>query len=208
VGLPLAAAFAGAGLDVTGFDISRERIAELKAGRDRTGEVSPQDFRRQNLRLSDNPADLRDHDIHIVTVPTPVDAANRPDLGPLDAACRTVGRALKASAPHNPAPIVVFESTVYPGVTEDICRPLLGRGSGHVAGRISLLVIHRADQSGQPCPSPGQHRQGGGGPTAKVKRLRELYRRSPGRRVRGGISAPRRRRVSGAARHRIAFIGK
>src|SRR5512134_4160996 len=96
VGLPLAAAFAGAGLDVRGFDISGERIAELKAGRDRTGEVPPQDFRRQNLRLSGDPADLVDRDIHIVTVPTPVDAANPPDLEPLDAACRTVGQALKA----------------------------------------------------------------------------------------------------------------
>ena len=89
VGLPLAAAFAAEGLDVSGFDISKERIAELKAGRDRTGEVSPQDFRRENLRLSDDPADLIGRDIHIVTVPTPVDAANRPDLGPLD----EIGRA-------------------------------------------------------------------------------------------------------------------
>jgi UDP-N-acetyl-D-glucosamine/UDP-N-acetyl-D-galactosamine dehydrogenase len=139
VGLPLAAAFAAEGLDVAGFDISRERIAELRAGRDRTGEVAPQDFRRPNLRVSDDPADLIDRDIHIVTVPTPVDAANRPDLGPLDAACRTVGQALKASRPNSTAPIVVFESTVYPGVTEDNCRPLIERESDWHCGRDFFL---------------------------------------------------------------------
>jgi UDP-N-acetyl-D-galactosamine dehydrogenase len=139
VGLPLAAAFAAEGFDVAGFDISRERIADLKAGRDRTGEVEPQDFRRQNLRLSSDPADLIDRGIHIVTVPTPVDAANRPDLGPLDAACRTVGQALKASRRHNPAPIVVFESTVYPGVTEDNCRPLIEQESGWRCGQDFFL---------------------------------------------------------------------
>jgi len=139
VGLPLASAFAAEGLDVTGFDIARDRIAELQAGRDRTGEVDQQDFRRGNLRLSHDPADLIDREIHIVTVPTPVDAANRPNLGALHAACRTVGRALKLSRPLKPAPIVVFESTVYPGVTEDICRPLIETESGKSAGRDFFL---------------------------------------------------------------------
>ncbi|MFM9843445.1 MAG: nucleotide sugar dehydrogenase [Dongiaceae bacterium] len=179
VGLPLAAAFAGAGLDVTGFDISRERVAELKAGRDRTGEVPPQDFRRQNLRLSDRPADLVDRDVHIVTVPTPVDAANRPDLGPLDAACRTVGQALKASAPHNPAPIVVFESTVYPGVTEDICRPLLERESGRRAGE-NFFLGYSPERIN---PGDRAHRLDSivkvvAGQTAETaERLRDLYAR-------------------------------
>jgi UDP-N-acetyl-D-galactosamine dehydrogenase len=139
VGLPLAAAFAAAGLDVVGFDIDPRRIAELNSGRDRTGEAAAQDFRRANLRLTDDPAALAGRDVHIVTVPTPVDAANRPDLGPLQGACRSVGQALKAGAPRNPAPIVVFESTVYPGVTEDICRPLIETESGKSAGRDFFL---------------------------------------------------------------------
>jgi UDP-N-acetyl-D-galactosamine dehydrogenase len=139
VGLPLASAFAAEGLDVTGFDIDGGRIAELRAGRDRTGEVGPQDFRRDNLRFTHDDADLIDREIHIVTVPTPVDAANRPNLGPLHAACRTVGRALKSSRTLNPAPIVVFESTVYPGVTEDVCRPLIETESGKRAGREFFL---------------------------------------------------------------------
>jgi UDP-N-acetyl-D-galactosamine dehydrogenase len=131
------------------------------------------------LRLSDDPTDLLDRDIHIVTVPTPVDAANRPDLGPLDAACRTVGQVLKASAPHNPAPIVVFESTVYPGVTEDICRPLIERESGRRAGEDFFLGYSPERIN----PGDRSHRLDSivkvvAGQTAETaERLRDLYAR-------------------------------
>jgi UDP-N-acetyl-D-glucosamine/UDP-N-acetyl-D-galactosamine dehydrogenase len=198
VGLPLAAAFAAEGLDVTGFDISRERIAELKAGRDRTGEVEPQDFRRQNLQLTTDAADLTDRDVHIVTVPTPVDAANRPDLGPLDAACRTVGQALRASRPHNPAPIVVFESTVYPGVTEDICRPLIERESGRRCGQDFFLGYSPERIN----PGDRTHRLDSivkvvAGQTAETaERLRDLY----GRVAKAGVFVARNIRTAEAAK--------
>jgi UDP-N-acetyl-D-glucosamine/UDP-N-acetyl-D-galactosamine dehydrogenase len=198
VGLPLAAAFAAEGLDVTGFDISRERIAELKAGRDRTGEVEPQDFRRQNLRLSADAADLADRDIHIVTVPTPVDAANRPDLGPLDAACRTVGQALRASHQHNPAPIVVFESTVYPGVTEDVCRPVIERESGRRCGQDFFLGYSPERIN----PGDRTHRLDSivkvvAGQTAETaERLRDLY----GRVAKAGVFVARDIRTAEAAK--------
>jgi len=118
VGLPLALAL-GRRFQVTGFDIDRERLSELKAGSDRTGEVdlSKADFK--NLQLSDDTADIKDSDIFIITVPTPVDKENQPDLTALIDACHLVGRGLKKNS------IVVFESTVFPGVTEDICGPAL-----------------------------------------------------------------------------------
>jgi UDP-N-acetyl-D-galactosamine dehydrogenase len=124
VGLPVAAAFARAGYRVIAFDISQERIAELKTGRDRTGEVAPADLRNPLLRLTRDAADLRATDIFIVTVPTPIDDAKRPDLGALRAASRTVGGALSRGN------IVIFESTVYPGATETECVPLLEEVSG------------------------------------------------------------------------------
>ena len=119
VGLPVAVAFAASGMSVTGFDIDTGRIAELLNGFDRTGEVSTFNLRSSGLRLSSAPADLRAADFHIVTVPTPVDASKRPDLEPLRRASVTVGAALKRGD------IVVYESTVYPGVTEEICIPTL-----------------------------------------------------------------------------------
>ena len=129
VGLPVAAAFARAGVPVIAFDISCERIAELRAGHDRTREVAPQDLRSARFHFTTEPEDLRNADFFIVTVPTPIDKAHRPDLAALLAASSTVGGALK------PGDIVVYESTVYPGATEEDCAPVLEAASGLVCGR-------------------------------------------------------------------------
>jgi UDP-N-acetyl-D-galactosamine dehydrogenase len=128
VGLPLAVALARH-MPVTGFDISKPRIAELKAGRDRTGEVDTDTLAASTLVCSDDPDSLAGHDLYIVTVPTPVNQANEPDLGALLSACATLGPRLPAGA------VVCFESTVYPGVTEEICGPALERASRKTAGR-------------------------------------------------------------------------
>ncbi|HEX2890172.1 nucleotide sugar dehydrogenase [Vineibacter terrae] len=124
VGLPVAAAFARIGSPTIGFDISSARVQELKAGHDRTHEVDAADLQRPGLLFTADAADLRNADFHIVTVPTPTDSSNRPDLTPLHAASQTVGRHLKKGD------IVVYESTVYPGVTETECVPILERESG------------------------------------------------------------------------------
>jgi UDP-N-acetyl-D-glucosamine/UDP-N-acetyl-D-galactosamine dehydrogenase len=124
VGLPLAAEF-GKHRPVIGFDISAERIADLAAGHDVTCEVSSGELAQaRHLSLTTNPADLAAASIFIVTVPTPIDAHKRPDLTPLLKATETVGRALKRGD------IVIYESTVYPGSTEEDCVPLLERVSG------------------------------------------------------------------------------
>jgi UDP-N-acetyl-D-glucosamine/UDP-N-acetyl-D-galactosamine dehydrogenase len=129
VGLPVAVAFARRGTPVIGFDISPARISELTAGSDRTREVEPHDLKHHALSLTSDPAKLAAADFFIVTVPTPIDRARRPDLGALLAASRTVGQVLK------PGDIVVYESTVYPGATEEDCVPILELTSGLVAGR-------------------------------------------------------------------------
>ena len=136
VGLPLAVALArrGAGA-VTGFDIDPARVRELRQGRDRTGEVDPADLHPMpRLSFTGDPAALRGQGVYIVTVPTPVDAANKPDLDPLLAACDLLGRALAGRPPADGAPVIVLESTVYPGVTEQICGPAIARVSGLAAG--------------------------------------------------------------------------
>ncbi len=137
VGLPLAVALARSGAGaVTGFDIDPARIAELRQGRDRTGEVDPAELRGAGrLALSEETAALRGQGVYVVTVPTPVDAAQKPDLGPLLSACGLVGGALAGRPAEDGAPIIVFESTVYPGVTEEICGPEIERVSGLAAGR-------------------------------------------------------------------------
>lgn len=127
VGLPVAVAFAKAGFDTLGFDIDPTRVSEIAAGRDRTGEVPEDDL--PSLQASADPAGLRGRDFFIVTVPTPITAARTPDLGALESASRLVGAAL------SPGAIVVFESTVYPGATEEVCAPILESASGLVAGR-------------------------------------------------------------------------
>ena len=129
VGLPVAVAFAEAGSRVIGFDIDRGRIAELRDGHDRTREVEEPRLKAQGLQFSADTADLKDADFFIVTVPTPIDAARRPDLGAVIKASHTVGAALKKGD------IVVYESTVYPGATEEDCVPVLEKVSGLSCGK-------------------------------------------------------------------------
>ena len=124
VGLPVATAFGRAGFQVVGFDIDARRVAELSQGEDRTREVEPELLRAPGLRFSSRPEDLGTADFHIVTVPTPIDASKTPDLEPLKRASATIGGVLKRGD------IVVYESTVYPGVTEDVCIPVLEKTSG------------------------------------------------------------------------------
>jgi UDP-N-acetyl-D-galactosamine dehydrogenase len=128
VGLPVALAFARAFEDTVGFDIDAGRIAELGAGVDRSGETEAADLQATALRFTTDPADLTDRTFFVVAVPTPVDDTNRPDFSILVSASRTVGRALR------PGAVVVYESTVYPGATEEICGPVLARESGLTAG--------------------------------------------------------------------------
>lgn len=123
VGLPVAVAF-GKHVHTIGFDINATRIAELKAGHDRTGEVDNAELAATHITYTDQIDVLREADFHIVAVPTPVDDAHQPDLTPVEKASETVARALKKGD------IVVYESTVYPGVTEDICVPILEKLSG------------------------------------------------------------------------------
>jgi UDP-N-acetyl-D-galactosamine dehydrogenase len=132
VGLPLAVALARR-YDLVGFDVSGRRVAALRDGIDATREIEPAELKACRARFTDDPAALADADLFIVTVPTPVDAANSPDLSAVRAACATVGRALRKGA------TVVLESTVYPGVTEDVCGPALEQASGLRAGRDFFL---------------------------------------------------------------------
>jgi UDP-N-acetyl-D-galactosamine dehydrogenase len=128
VGLPVAVAFARAGVPVTGFDIDRKRIAELCKFHDRTHEVGAADLGHASLSFTHDVKALTSSDFFIVTVPTPIDEARQPDLGAMFAASRTVGSVLKKDD------IVVYESTVYPGAVEDDCVPLLEKASGLKAG--------------------------------------------------------------------------
>jgi UDP-N-acetyl-D-galactosamine dehydrogenase len=128
VGLPVAVAFAERFDATVGFDIDAGRIDELHAGVDRTREVDPQRLAASGLTLTTDPADLTAVDFYIVTVPTPIDDQRHPDLGAVEAASRTVGGALRRGD------IVVYESTVYPGVTLDICGPIIEETSGLVCG--------------------------------------------------------------------------
>src|SRR3989338_4104639 len=125
VGLPLAAAFAEQ-YNVVGFDINKSRIQELKNGYDRTLELDEAQIKAVSSRLqyTSEIADLRSSNIYIVTVPTPIDQSNRPDLTPLIKSSQTVGSVLKEGD------IVIYESTVYPGVTEEVCVPELEKASG------------------------------------------------------------------------------
>jgi UDP-N-acetyl-D-galactosamine dehydrogenase len=124
VGLPVALAFARRFSDTVGFDIHIEKVAELRRGLDRNREQPPEVLRETTLVMTTDPGDLDDRTLFVVAVPTPVDGNNVPDLGPIERASETVGRALSKGC------VVVYESTVYPGVTEDICGPILERASG------------------------------------------------------------------------------
>jgi UDP-N-acetyl-D-galactosamine dehydrogenase len=128
VGLPVAVAF-GRTARVVGFDVNAQRVRELRAGHDRTGEVAAADLAASDILYTDRIEDLATADFHIVAVPTPVDDAHQPDFTPLVKASESVGRALKKGD------IVVFESTVYPGATEEICAPVLERHSQLACGR-------------------------------------------------------------------------
>ena len=124
VGLPVAVAFARAGVDVYGFDVNALRVEELKNGIDRTGEIESELLKSSKLNVTSSINDIKGSDIFIVCVPTPIDENRQPDLTPVAKASETVGKALKKGS------IIVYESTVYPGVTEEICGPILERISG------------------------------------------------------------------------------
>jgi UDP-N-acetyl-D-galactosamine dehydrogenase len=128
VGLPLAVALSRH-FPVTGFDTDQGRVSELNSGHDRTGEISTDRLGASTLKVIGDEAALDNNEVFIVTVPTPVDSENQPDLSAVEAASQCVGRHLK------PGAVVVFESTVYPGVTEDICGPIIEQVSGLTCGK-------------------------------------------------------------------------
>ena len=130
VGLPLAVALSRK-FDVIGFDLDPERIAELKHGQDRTREVDEAELRATSLTVTDQTNDCRGADVYIVTVPTPVDSSNRPDLSAVLAATGMIAGLIDP----NRRPTIIYESTVYPGVTEDICGPEIERTAGLQRGR-------------------------------------------------------------------------
>ncbi len=129
VGLPVAVAFARAGVRVIGFDINQKRVEELKNGTDRTCEIEDDVLKASGLSVTCSIDDIKGSDVFIVCVPTPIDNNRQPDLTPVIKASETVAKALKKGA------VVVYESTVYPGVTEDICGPVLEKISGLKQGQ-------------------------------------------------------------------------
>ena len=147
VGLPVAVAFARSGT-VIGYDINSERVRELQCGLDRTLEVEPADLQQRAIRFTADAADIAAADFFIVTVPTPIDVARRPDLGAVLRASDTVGKALHKGA------IVVYESTVYPGATEEECIPVLEKASGLKAG-LDFAVGYSPERIN---PGDAQHR--------------------------------------------------
>lgn len=128
VGLPVAVALSRKFADVLGFDISEPRVAALRSGTDWTGEISDAEMQSSSLTVSNDISALAGKSMFIVTVPTPIDDEKRPDLEPIRSSCRLIAPHLEKGA------IVVFESTVYPGVTEDVCGPLLQELSGLECG--------------------------------------------------------------------------
>ena len=128
VGLPVALAFARKFKDVLGFDIDERRVAALAEGHDWTGECEREALEQSSIRFTADPANLAQATFYVVAVPTPIDINRQPDLRAVQGASRTVGTALSKGD------VVVFESTVYPGVTEEICGPILAEVSGLIAG--------------------------------------------------------------------------
>ncbi len=128
VGQPLAYAFAKHGFPVSGFDIFEKRIEELKSGFDRTNELSKEELASVSITYSSDPSVIGNAKVVIIALPTPVDDNNKPDLKILEAGTHTVGKQLKKGM------VVVYESTVYPGVTEEICGPILEQESGLKSG--------------------------------------------------------------------------
>jgi UDP-N-acetyl-D-galactosamine dehydrogenase len=123
VGLPLLVEF-GKKFPCIGFDINEKRIQELEAGIDQTNEMTTEELSTVKLKYTSNVADLKEANVYIVTVPTPIDAQKRPNLRPLEASSATVGSVLSKGD------VVVYESTVYPGATEEVCVPILEKASG------------------------------------------------------------------------------
>ncbi|GAA3786472.1 nucleotide sugar dehydrogenase [Qipengyuania pelagi] len=133
VGLPVAVALAEKYRDVLGYDVSERRVESLRAKHDWTGEIENERLASSSLQVTADPTELAGCTFFIVTVPTPIDDANEPDLTPVEQACRSIAPYLSAGA------TVVFESTVYPGVTDSVCAPLLEEHSGLVRGRDFFL---------------------------------------------------------------------
>ncbi len=129
VGLPVALAFARKFPGTVGFDVHREKVEELRRGHDRNREQSPELLKSSTLQVTSDPADMKGCTFFVVAVPTPVDGNNVPDLSPVERASETVGKVLSEGA------VVVYESTVYPGVTEDVCAPILEASSGLKRGQ-------------------------------------------------------------------------
>jgi len=127
VGMPLAVAFAKK-IDVIGFDLSEKKIELYQAGIDPTNEVGDEEIKQTTVRFTNSAADLQQAKFHIVAVPTPINSDKTPNLAPVESASRTIGRNLVKGS------VVVYESTVYPGVTEDVCIPILEEESGLVCG--------------------------------------------------------------------------
>ena len=124
VGLPLAVEF-GKKYPTAGFDINESRISELRSGKDSTLEVEPSELVNSRfLNFSNNREDIEDANVYIVTVPTPIDESNVPDLRPLESASELLGGLVSKND------IVIYESTVYPGATEEVCLPIIERVSG------------------------------------------------------------------------------
>ncbi len=129
VGMPIAVEFAKHGIGVIGYDLNSSKIAMYKKGIDPTNEVGNEEIKKTTVRFTDNETDLKLAKFHIVAVPTPVNDDHTPDLTPVEGASRILGRNLTKGS------IVVFESTVYPGVTEEICVPILEEESGLKCGK-------------------------------------------------------------------------
>ena len=129
VGLPLAVALARH-FETIGFDVDASRVSELREDHDRTDEISRDDLEASSLTITDSADDLPSADFYIVTVPTPIKEARTPDLTYVESASETVGRLLPAARDAGKAPVIVYESTVYPGVTEEVCGPILENISG------------------------------------------------------------------------------
>jgi len=128
VGLPLAHAFAKKGYRTIGYDVNEARIAELKESKDSTGELTEEQIKEAKIEFSTDPASLKDANVLIIALPTPIDKDKKPDITILRSGTETVGQNLKEGA------IVVYESTVYPGTTEEICGPILEKESGLKCG--------------------------------------------------------------------------
>jgi UDP-N-acetyl-D-galactosamine dehydrogenase len=148
VGLPVAVSFARSGVPVVGFDVDAARVAELRDGKDRTREVESSDLRQKLLLFTADPAEMGRADFFIVTVPTPIDEARRPDLRAMIAASRSVAAVLKKGD------IVVYESTVYPGAVEEECVPILEENSRLKAG-VDFAVGYSPERIN---PGDKQHR--------------------------------------------------